>query len=85
MGIQKSIEKERKLLAIAETAIANNNYDLAWDILDETFDSFIHVHAWILTESNPEYSIYTKGLFKLVEKYGRVMYDPFRNFNCANK
>ena len=43
MGIQKSIEKERKLLAIAETAIANNNYDLAWDILDEAFDSFIHV------------------------------------------
>lgn len=85
MGIQKSIEKERKLLAIAETAIANNNYDLAWDILDETFDSFIHVHAWILTESNPEYSIYTKELFNLVEKYERVMYDPFRNFNCANK
>lgn len=85
MGIQKSIEKERKLLAIAETAIANNNYDLAWDILDEAFDSFIHVHAWILTESNSEYSIYTKELFNLVEKYERVMYDPFRNFNCANK
>ena len=85
MGIQKSIEKERKLLAIAETAIANNNYDLAWDILDEAFDSFIPVHAWILTESNPEYSIYTKELFKLVEKYERVMYDPFRNFNCTNK
>lgn len=85
MGIQKSIEKERKLLAIAETAIANNNYDLAWDILDEAFDSFIHVHAWILTESNPEYSIYTKELFNLVEKYEQVMYDPFRNFNCANK
>ena len=69
MGIQKSIEKERKLLAIAETAIANSKFDLAWDILDEVFDSFIHVHAWILTESNPEYSIYTKELFKLVEKY----------------
>ena len=65
--------------------IANNKFDLAWDILDEAFDSFIHVHAWILTESNPEYSIYTKELYKLVEKYERVMYNPFRNFDWANK
>lgn len=85
MDIQKSIEKERKLLAMAEVAIASNKFDLAWDILDEAFDSFIHVHAWILTESNPEYSIYTKELLKLVEKYERVMYDPFRNFDWANK
>ena len=85
MGIQKSIEKERKLLAIAETAIANSKFDLAWDILDEVFDRFIHVHAWILTESNPEYSIYTKELFKLVAKYERVMYDLFSNFDWENK
>lgn len=80
-----NIKKERQLLNLAENALKANKIDLAWDILDEAFDSFIHVHAWILTESNPEYSIYTKELFKLVEKYERVMYDPFRNFDWANK
>ena len=80
-----NIKKERQLLNLAENALKANKIDLAWDILDEAFDSFIHVHAWILTESNPEYSIYTKELYKFVEKYERVMYDPFRNFDWANK
>lgn len=80
-----NIKKERQLLNLAEKALKANKIDLVFDILDEVFDSFIHVHAWILTESNPEYSIYTKELFKLVEKYERVMYNPFRNFDWANK
>ena len=85
MDIEKKIRKERELLRMAEIAVKNNNFDLVWDILDEAFDSFIHIEAWILTESNPEYSMHSKGLFREVEKYKRVMYDPFRNFEWANQ
>jgi hypothetical protein len=78
-------EKEYKLLHLAEKLIILGKYDLVFDILDEVFESSIHVYAWILTESNPEYSIYSKSLFEQVQKYNNIMYNPFRNFDWTNK
>lgn len=62
--------KERKLMSKADSFILSGDKDTALEIIKEVFkDDFNYLNAFYLTESNPEYSIYSKELNKLVHKY----------------
>ena len=62
--------KERKLMLKADLFVLSGYKDKALEIIKEVFkDDFNHLNAFYLTESNPEYSLYSKELNKLVHKY----------------
>lgn len=62
--------KERKLMLKADLFVLSGYKDKALEIIKEVFkDDFNHLNAFYLTESNPEYSLYSKELNELVHKY----------------
>lgn len=62
--------KERKLMLKADLFVLSGYKDKALEIIKEVFnDDFNYLNAFYLTESNPEYSIYSKELNELVHKY----------------
>ena len=62
--------KERKLMLKADLFILSGYKDKALEIIKEVFnDDFNYLNAFYLTESNPEYSLYSKELNELVHKY----------------
>lgn len=62
--------KERKLMLKADLFVLSGYKDKALEIIKEVFnDDFNYLNAFYLTESNPEYSLYSKELNELVHKY----------------
>jgi len=62
--------KERKLMLKADLFVLSGYKDKALEIIKEVFkNDFNHLNAFYLTESNPEYSLYSKELNELVHKY----------------
>ena len=62
--------KEIKLMPKADFFVLSGDKDTALKIIKEVFkDDFNYLNAFYLTESNPEYSLYSKELNKLVHKY----------------
>ena len=62
--------QEQKLLKEADKYIKENNTEAAKEIFDKVFKNDTnYIHAVILTESNPEYSIFSKEFNKLLNKY----------------
>jgi len=60
----------QKLLKEADKYILENNTEAAKEIFDKVFKNDTnYIHAVILTESNPEYSIFSKEFNKLLNKY----------------
>lgn len=60
----------QKLLKEADKYIKENNTEAAKEIFDKVFKNDTnYIHAIILTESNPEYSIFSKEFNKLLNKY----------------
>lgn len=60
----------QKLLKEADKYIKENNTEAAKEIFDKVFKNDTnYIHAVILTESNPEYSIFSKEFNKLLNKY----------------
>jgi len=63
-------KQEKKLLKEADKYIQENNIEAAKEIFDKVFKNDTnYIHAVILTESNPEYSIFSKEFNKLLNKY----------------
>ena len=61
--------KERKLMLKADLFVLSGYKDKALEIIKEVFnDDFNYLNAFYLTESNPEYSLYSKELNELVHK-----------------
>lgn len=59
-----------KLLKKADELILAGNIEAAKDIFKEVFEKDTnYMHAVILTEANPEYSIFSKEFNKLLNKY----------------
>lgn len=62
--------QEQKLLKEADKYVQENNIDAAKEIFDKVFKNDTnYIHAVILTEDNPEYSIFSKEFNKLLNKY----------------
>lgn len=62
--------QEQKLLKEADKYIQENNTEAAKEIFDKVFKNDTnYIHAVILTESNPEYSVFSKEFNKLLNKY----------------
>ena len=62
--------QEQKLLKEADKYIQENNVEAAKEIFDKVFKNDTnYIHAVILTESNPEYSVFSKEFNKLLNKY----------------
>lgn len=60
----------QKLLKEADKYSQDNNTKAAKEIFDKVFKNDTnYIHAVILTESNPEYSIFSKEFNKLLNKY----------------
>lgn len=60
----------QKLLKEADKYIQENNIDAAKEIFDKVFENDTnYIHAVILTESNYEYSIFSKEFNKLLNEY----------------
>jgi hypothetical protein len=60
----------QKLLKEADKYIQENNIDVAKEIFDKVFENDTnYIHAVILTESNYEYSIFSKEFNKLLNEY----------------
>lgn len=60
----------QKLLKEADKYIQENNIDAAKEIFDKVFENDTnYIHAVVLTESNPEYSIFSKEFNKLLNEY----------------
>lgn len=60
----------QKLLKEADKYIQENNIDAAKEIFDKVFENDTnYIYAVILTESNPEYSIFSKEFNKLLNEY----------------
>ena len=60
----------QKLLKEADKYILENNTEAAKEIFDKVFKNDTnYIHAVILTESNPEYSVFSKEFNKLLNKY----------------
>ena len=60
----------QKLLKEADKYIQEKYTEAAKEILDKVFKNDTnYIHAVILTESNPEYSIFSKEFNKLLNKY----------------
>lgn len=65
-----NFEKEKQLLQKAEILLKEGNTVEVIEIFKTLYkDDTNKIHAHILTESNPEYSLYSKELNKLLEKY----------------
>ena len=59
-----------KLLKEAEKYIKENNIDAAKEIFDEIYkNDENYLYAVIITESNPEYSMFSKEFNKLLNEY----------------
>lgn len=62
--------EELILLKEADKYIQENNTEAAQKIFDIVFENDAnHIHAVILTESNPEYSVLSKEFNRLLNKY----------------
>lgn len=62
--------EELVLLKEADKYIQENNIEAAQKIFDIVFENDTnHIHAVILTESNPEYSVLSKEFNRLLNKY----------------
>lgn len=62
--------QEQKLLKEADKYIQEKYIEAAKEIFDKVFKNDTnYIHAVILTESNPEYSIFSKEFNKLLNKY----------------
>lgn len=60
----------QKLLKEADKYIQENNTEAAKEIFNKVFKNDTnYIHAVILTESNPEYSVFSKEFNKLLNKY----------------
>ena len=60
----------KKLLKEADKYIQENNIEAAKEIFDKVFENDTnYIYAVILTESNHEYSIFSKEFNKLLNKY----------------
>jgi len=60
----------QKLLKEADKYIQEKYTEAAKEILDKVFKNDTnYIHAVILTESNPEYSIFSKEFNKLLNEY----------------
>lgn len=60
----------QKLLKEAEKYIKENNIDAAKEIFDEIYkNDENYLYAVIITESNPEYSMFSKEFNKLLNEY----------------
>ena len=60
----------QKLLKEADKYINENNIDAAKEIFDKVFENDTnYIHAVVLAESNPEYSIFSKEFNKLLNEY----------------
>lgn len=60
----------QKLLKEADKYIQENNIGAAKEIFDKVFENDTnYIYAVILTESNYEYSIFSKEFNKLLNKY----------------
>ena len=69
-NFNKEYQKEYKLLHQAEKLLQENKSDEVILIFNELYgDDTNWMHAHLLTESNPEYSIYSKELNSLLHKY----------------
>lgn len=65
-----NFEKEKQLLQKAEVLLKEGKTDEVIKIFKKLYkENITWMHAHILTESNPEYSLYSKELNKLFEKY----------------
>ena len=76
--------QEKKLLKEADKYIQENNIEAAKEIFDKVFKNDTnYIHAVILTESNPEYSVFSKEFNKLLNKYyiDRLMNNISKKFN----
>lgn len=62
--------QDQKLLKEADKYIQENNIEAAKEIFNKVFENDTnYIHAVILTESNPEYSIYSKEFNGLLNEY----------------
>jgi len=62
--------QEQKLLKEADKYIQENNTEAAKEIFDKVFGNDTnYIHAVILTESNPEYSVFSKEFNRVLNKY----------------
>lgn len=62
--------EELILLKEADKYIQENNTEAAQKIFDKVFKNDTnYIHAVILTESNPEYSVLSKEFNRLLNKY----------------
>ena len=62
--------EELILLKEADKYIQENNTEAAQKIFDKVFENDInYIHAVILTESNPEYSVCSKEFNRLLNEY----------------
>ena len=60
----------QKLLKGAEKYIHENNIDAAKEIFDKIYENDEnYLYAVVITESNPEYSMFSKEFNKLLNKY----------------
>ena len=65
-----SYEYAQKLLKKADDLIISGNVSEAKEIIVKVFGiDTNYIHAVILTESNPEYSIYSKKFSKILNDY----------------
>lgn len=63
-------KRENKMLEEADRLLSLGDESKAYDMIVDIFGNDTnHMYAHILTESNPEYSLHSKKLNKLVEKY----------------
>ena len=86
--IKMTYNEELILLKEADKYIQDNNTEAAKKIFNIVFknDTF-HIYAVILTESNPEYSIFSKEFNRLLNKYYiDILMDKMNNIsNELNK
>ena len=87
----KDFNKERELLNQAYWFAEHGMIDIAISLVDEAFDDFNNFRAWYLTNSNPEYSLFTDQHFNdWVAKIMVLMYNghcsedeqPLVNITC---
>lgn len=63
-------DKQKRLLNEVENCINTGNIDNITNIFKDIFGNDTnYIYAVVLTESNPEYSLYSKELYKHLYKY----------------
>ena len=69
MSIEERLDRIEDLVPQANAHYWRGNHEKAYEIIDDVFSDYDDFWAWYLTESNPEYALFTPAFVNFVRKH----------------